>query len=135
MQTPTEEVSPEIAGSYEYQVIQSAIDELSKVLITVQEGLDLEFIEARALSRILDNQILLLKNLTSCEVISIDQVRLVRMESQVCLLSLRKKSDIVKTLSKYLHDRIQQMKLLRRKREEIIKKLTPCEVIELKRNK
>lgn len=126
------EVAPEVLECYEYQVIQSAIEDLGKVLITIQDGMNDEFAQVQTLNRILDSQLKTLGDLVHVEVVSMEHVRTLKMEYRICLDALRKKADVVRNLNAYLGDRIKQMKLLQRKRLEIIKRFAPAQVIAFK---
>lgn len=133
MQTPKAiEVTQEALESYEYQVIQSTIDEMSKVLVTIQDGMSSEFAQVQTLNKILDSQLKMLENLSTHEVVSMEQVRLLKVEYKMCLNALRHKADTIKSLNAYMNDRIGQMNLLQRKREEIIRRFTPAQVLEFK---
>lgn len=133
MQTSGEkEVAPEVLECYEYQVIQSAIEDLGKVLITIQDSMNDEFAQIQTLNKILDSQIKMFGDMAVSNVVSMDHVRTLKLEYRICLDALRKKADVIKNLNAYLGDRIQQMKLLHRKRTEIIKSLTPADVIAFK---
>lgn len=133
MQTPEEgEITPEVLSSYEYQVIETSIEELTKVLITIQEGMSSEFAQVQTLQKILDSQLNLLTGLNSDSVVSLQHIKNLKDEYQLCMLALRQKADTIKTLNRYLNERIAQMNILHRKRQEIIKKYQSAQIIEFK---
>lgn len=133
MQTPEEgEITPEVLSSYEYQVIETSIEELTKVLITIQEGMSSEFAQVQTLQKILDSQLNLLTGLNSDSVVSLQHIKNLKDEYQLCMLALRQKADTIKTLNRYLNECIAQMNILHRKRQEIIKKYQSAQIIEFK---
>ena len=133
MQTPEEsKITPEALSSYEYQVIEASIDELTKVLITIREGMSEEFIQIQTLQKILNSQLNLLSEFSSSSVVSLPYIKTLKDEYQQYLITLQKKANTIKTLNGFLQEQIGKMDILERKRQEILKQYQSAQIIDFK---
>lgn len=134
MQTSREKdkVTDEILSSSEYKIIQTTIDEISKLLILLENDMREEFAQIQTLNKILDSQLNILENIKDDSVVSLDYIRRLKKEYSLFLLVVSEKAHSIKITNSYINERIQQMNVLHIKRKELIKRLSPADIIEFK---
>lgn len=130
MQTSEEnEISQEISESYDYQVVQKSIEELSSVLLIIQEGIDEEIHQVRMLQKMIESQDRVMKQFLEQKIVSIDHTTKLKKDRKILHYAASRKAENVKTLNRYLNERIMQMQVLHLKRRAIIESFSPGKVV------
>lgn len=130
MQTPEEiAISQEILESYDYQVVQKSIEELSSVLLIIQEGIDAETCQIKTLQKLIESQDKLIQQFFEQKVVSIDHMANLKKDKKILQSAVNEKAENVKRLNRYLNERIMQMQVLYLKRKAIIESFSPGKLI------
>lgn len=136
MQTQeTDQISEDILNSYEYQVIQKSIEDLSSVLLIIQDGISDEIQQAISFKKMIDVQERLLLDSQCQSVVSIEYLTKIRKDLETLKFANHQKTENIRNLNRYLNDRIRQMKKLQQKRLDLIKSMTPASVLEFRTKK
>jgi hypothetical protein len=130
VQTPEEiAISQEILESYDYQVVQKSIEELSSVLLIIQEGIDAETCQIKTLQKLIESQDKLIQQFFEQKVVSIDHMANLKKDKKILQSAVNEKAENVKRLNRYLNERIMQMQVLYLKRKAIIESFSPGKLI------
>jgi len=135
MQTPEEiEISQEILESYDYQVVQKSIEELSSVLLIIQEGIDVEIHQVKILQKMIESQDKLMQQFFEHKIVSIDHMTKLKKDKKILQSAANRKAENVKHLNRYLNERIMQMQVLHLKRKAIIESFSPGKIIAFRKH-
>jgi hypothetical protein len=131
MQTP-QEIEDFLKESEEYMILQTAIDEIVKTLIIIEDGMADEFSQVRTLKKILESQTKMLTLFSEEKVISMENIKNLSLEFDICSRALQAKSNVIKTLNGYMNERMKQVKTLQLKKDALINSLKPATVLDFK---
>ena len=110
----------EIINSYEYQIIQSSVDEIIDIIFILKKELELEFAQVSFFQKILDKQLLLLNKEKKKSMIDFNNMKILKNDYTICLMALRFHANTIKSLNFYILDRTKQLDLLQEKKYNII---------------